>query len=219
MAFTVEDYRDLVQLLREHPEWRAELRRELLGDELLRLPELMAENTAAIGRLEQGLESLRQAQERTEARVSDLAEVTARLVNEVGQYRGAVLETIFYNRPHLLELGLRRPRSVLVTDLLDLKDLVDAGSIDESEADALQNLDLLVAGRRGKGDEATEAYLAVEISGAIHANDVERARDRARILSRLGLDAKAIVAGSSIGAAASEAAKASDVAVVLRDIA
>jgi len=37
MTFTVSDYADLVRLLNEHPEWRAELRRLLLSDELLTL--------------------------------------------------------------------------------------------------------------------------------------------------------------------------------------
>ena len=35
MAFTVEDYRDLVQLLSKCPEWWLELRRLLLSNELL----------------------------------------------------------------------------------------------------------------------------------------------------------------------------------------
>jgi hypothetical protein len=33
MAFTVQEYLDLVRLLGEHPEWRAELRRLLLSEE------------------------------------------------------------------------------------------------------------------------------------------------------------------------------------------
>jgi hypothetical protein len=31
MAFTVSDFRDLIRLLEEHPDWRDELRRVLLG--------------------------------------------------------------------------------------------------------------------------------------------------------------------------------------------
>ena len=38
MAFTVRDFRDLVELLEQHPEWRAELRRLVLTEELLALP-------------------------------------------------------------------------------------------------------------------------------------------------------------------------------------
>jgi hypothetical protein len=39
MAFTVSDYSDLIKLLREHPEWREELRREILDDERRKRPE------------------------------------------------------------------------------------------------------------------------------------------------------------------------------------
>ena len=39
MAFTIEDFEDLRRLLAEHPEWRAELRPLILGDEFLQVPE------------------------------------------------------------------------------------------------------------------------------------------------------------------------------------
>jgi hypothetical protein len=35
MAFSVEDFQDLIRLLQERPEWRADLRRLVLTDELL----------------------------------------------------------------------------------------------------------------------------------------------------------------------------------------
>ncbi|GIV17414.1 MAG: hypothetical protein KatS3mg022_2849 [Armatimonadota bacterium] len=90
----VEDLHDLVRLLEQHPEWRAELRRVLLGDELLQLPdlvreileilrqhsEILAEHSrqiallaAAQQRTEQRLEELAAAQQRTEQRLEELA--------------------------------------------------------------------------------------------------------------------------------------------------
>ncbi|WP_376791858.1 hypothetical protein [Thermoflexus sp.] len=38
MAFTVEDFQDLLALLREHPDWRQQLWALLASEELLRLP-------------------------------------------------------------------------------------------------------------------------------------------------------------------------------------
>lgn len=59
MAFTVDDLPDLLRLIRSHPEWREALRREVLGPEVLQLPEkldriaaLMERNSEAITRLE-----------------------------------------------------------------------------------------------------------------------------------------------------------------------
>ncbi|MBI2755598.1 MAG: hypothetical protein HYX52_02710 [Chloroflexi bacterium] len=41
MTFTVGDFKDLLRLLEEHPEWRAQLRQHVLPEELLALPELV----------------------------------------------------------------------------------------------------------------------------------------------------------------------------------
>jgi septation ring formation regulator EzrA len=42
MPFTISDFHDLVRILEERPEWREELRRLMLTDELLSLPEQVA---------------------------------------------------------------------------------------------------------------------------------------------------------------------------------
>ena len=80
MSFTVEDYHDLTQLLREHPEWRDELRRLLLSDELLSLPEVVRELAQAQRRTEDRLSALTEAQQRTEERLNALAGIVKELV-------------------------------------------------------------------------------------------------------------------------------------------
>jgi hypothetical protein len=79
MAFTVRDFRDLVTLLEQHPEWRAELRRLVLTEELLALPQVIRELVDAQQRTEQRLErlettvqALAEAQQRTEQRLERL---------------------------------------------------------------------------------------------------------------------------------------------------
>lgn len=59
----MRSFRDPVQVLETHPEWRAELRRLVLTDELLTLPELVR--------------GLAEAQSRTKGRVEELAEAQA----------------------------------------------------------------------------------------------------------------------------------------------
>ncbi|MGB9757562.1 MAG: hypothetical protein ACPLZE_03715, partial [Candidatus Bipolaricaulaceae bacterium] len=87
MAFTVRDFQDLVRLLREHPEWREELRALLLSAELLSLPELVRglgekldrlsaaqlKAEERLARLEELVAELAQAQARTEERLAELA--------------------------------------------------------------------------------------------------------------------------------------------------
>ena len=120
MAFTVQDYHDLVRLLAEHPEWRSELRRLVLSDELLALPEVIRALTSAQQKTEEGLGALVKAQERTEERLARLEETVAtlarqiqllaeqvqaladhqkRLVESVGDFKGRRLEMTY--REHL----------------------------------------------------------------------------------------------------------------------
>lgn len=56
MAFTVTEFRDLVRILRMEPEWREELRRLVLTDELMTLPEKLE-------RLDAKLTALAEAQQ------------------------------------------------------------------------------------------------------------------------------------------------------------
>ena len=96
MSFTVAEFHDLVRLVTERPEWRAELRRLVLTEDLLALPDQVvhlrrdteqgfqqlavqiAGLTTAQNRTEEQIKALTQAQGRTEEQVKALSEVQAR---------------------------------------------------------------------------------------------------------------------------------------------
>jgi|FLYL01.1.fsa_nt_gi hypothetical protein len=101
MAFKVKDYQDLIRLLQEHPEWRAELRRLLLTDELLELPYLIRELVDAqrhtedrVSRVEEELVKLAEAQRRTEERASRLEEEMIKLAEAYRQLAEVVRELV-----------------------------------------------------------------------------------------------------------------------------
>ncbi|MFN3412868.1 MAG: hypothetical protein ACK42L_02280, partial [Thermoanaerobaculum sp.] len=71
MATTL-DFHELVRALIDHPEWREELRRLLLTDEILRLPHLLHE-------LGEEVRRLGEAQKQTEEQVKALATEVQRL--------------------------------------------------------------------------------------------------------------------------------------------
>jgi len=80
VSFTVENFRDLIKLLEEHPEWRAELRRLVLSEELLTVPERLDRLTRAVEssearltRVDGALQELAAAQARTEAALAELS--------------------------------------------------------------------------------------------------------------------------------------------------
>ena len=62
MTFTIADFHDLVVLLEKNPEWRAELRRMVLTEDILTLPEIVRQ-------ILQSVAELAEAQKRTEARM------------------------------------------------------------------------------------------------------------------------------------------------------
>jgi hypothetical protein len=73
MTFTVDDFQDLIRLLEQRPEWRAELRRHVLSEELLELPTVVRQLADRVDQLAQQLAALT-------ARVDQLAAGQAQLV-------------------------------------------------------------------------------------------------------------------------------------------
>ncbi|BCX03945.1 MAG: hypothetical protein KatS3mg053_1883 [Candidatus Roseilinea sp.] len=92
MAFTVNDYRDLYRLLEEHPEWRADLRRMLLADDILELPRITRElaesqraTAANIEQLTQRIDALTVRLDQLTQRVDDLTVRLDQLTERVDQ--------------------------------------------------------------------------------------------------------------------------------------
>ena len=83
MAFTIRDFHDLIKLLEERPEWREELRRLILTDELLELPEIVRQLAEAQRGTEEELKKLTARVDGLAARVDELtdrlSELTARV--------------------------------------------------------------------------------------------------------------------------------------------
>ena len=75
----MREFHDFIRILEENPEWKAELRRVVLTDELLKLPEIVRELVEAQRRTEERLntltarvDALAEAQRRTEERLNTL---------------------------------------------------------------------------------------------------------------------------------------------------
>jgi hypothetical protein len=232
MVFTVQDYQELAQLLREHPEWREELRRLLLADDLLALPAIVRQIAAAEQRTEERLqaltvrvEALAVAQQRTEERLQTLTErVEAlavaqqrteerlqRLTDTVGGLKERVLEITYSDRAGAY-FG-RLLRGLRVVQVHSLEDTLEAALTPEEFHDLLL-LDLLVRGRVRHATEAREIWLAVEVSAVVDRTDVERAVRRAGLLCKAGYGAVPVVAGEQATQGGREAAQAQQVALV-----
>ena len=215
MSFTVSEFRDLIQLLEQQPTWRAELRRWVLTDELLALPQTVHELAEAqrrteerLGQLAGHMAALTQRIDQLTAWIEQLTESQLRIGSGLEQLKESDLERRYRERGHAYFSRLLRRTHVLSGD--ELVSLLDAavtqGRLSEDEADEVLQADVVVRGRRR--EDNTEVYLVVEVSWGVGLSDVQRAADRAALLARLGMPALPVVAGFWVTPEAQEPAHA-----------
>jgi hypothetical protein len=231
MAFTVQDFHDLVALLTQHPEWQAELRRLVLTEELLALPQIVRDLAEAQQRTEQQVAQLIsqvaqlvEAQQRTERQIAQLVEAQrraerqiVRLQDDVGELKGIVLEQRYRNRAFAYFARLvRRMHTVTDDELVALlEEAVARGVLSEDGMDEIGRADVVVRGQRRESQSPDEVYLVVEVSWGVGTGDVERAVRRAALLGQTGLHTMPVVAGERITDEAAELARAMRVWQVL----
>lgn len=208
MAFTVQEFRDLVQILEQHPEWRAELRRLVLTEDLLTLPQIVRELVEAQRRTEERVNQLTQQVEQLTHQVERLVEVQLRMGTDVERLKGSDLERRYRERGHAYFSRLVRRAHVLSGDeLISLLDeAVAGGQLSEEESDEILQADVVVRGRRR--EDGAEVYLVVEVSWGVGISDVQRASQRAALLSRTGTPTLPVVAGYWVTPEAQEPARA-----------
>lgn len=89
MAFKIADFLDLIRILEEKPEWRGELRRLLLTDELLALPALVRELAEAQKKAEERLMRLELAVEGLTKEVDRLAQIQGQMADDLAKIKGS----------------------------------------------------------------------------------------------------------------------------------
>ena len=229
MAFTVQEFHDLVALLTQHPEWQAELRRLVLTEELLALPQIVRDLVEAQQRTEQQVAQLAAAQQRTEQQIAQLIQQVTqlteaqrrterqivRLQDDVGEIKGIVLEERYRNRAFAyFSRMVRRTHALMEDELVALlEEAVARGALSEEGMDEIARADVVVRGQRR--ESPGEVYLVVEVSWGVGPGDVERAVRRAALLSQTGLQTMPVVAGERITDEAAELAQAMRVWQVL----
>jgi len=199
MAFTVDDFKDLLQILRTMPEWKEALRRELLGEELLALPGLVRDLVKVVEEMNKRLYRIEQDVAVLKADVAELKTRVAGLEVDVGGLKGDSLERKYRERPFVyFRRILRKPKVLTDSELDDLLSQAQAsGALTEAEVEEISRLDAIVRGRHVADDRTV--YLAVEISAKIDARDVERAVRRARLLQKIpDMVAMPVVAGEQL---------------------
>lgn len=175
----VKEFHDVVRLLEAHPEWRAELRRLILSDELLTLPQDVNRLTENVSRLAE--------------QMTTLTEIVQRISVDVGRLKGDGLEVRYTLRgvPSATRV-LRRPHPLSQEELdILLEEAESRGLLSPSDSEEIALADLVIHGKQ----QGVEAYLVTEISWGVGLDDVQRAAARATLLAKTGVRAAPAVAG------------------------
>lgn len=215
MPFTIEEFHDLIRMLDERPEWRSELRRLVLTDELLALPAQTAELRV---HTEQRFQELAVAQRRTEeqvaavsAQLADLIQVVQTFSTDIGELKGRSLEGDYRTRVYAYFSRVVRRAHALSPDELTslLEDAIDRGALSEDQAEDVSLADVIIQGRRRS--DGAEVFLVVEVSWGVGPQDVERATRRAALLAHTGSPALPVVAGKWVTPEAAQLARTQQV--------
>ena len=183
----VTSINDMIRAIRENPEARDELRRVLLTEELLAMPQRLAELVAVVNRQGQDIEVIK-------GDVSVLKDDVSVLKDDMGYLKGMTTETTLQGRivPFLssrLELRrgvvVRGPTISAVAHGFEdaIEDASDRGAITLNQRERVYNTDLIVRARRRSTGELV--YVAVEASFTIDDGDIDRAGSTAAALRQV----------------------------------
>lgn len=190
---------EILSAIRDNPEVREALRRELLTPELLELPELFAKFAAETDRrlknLEQGQDELRQGQAILERKHDDLTVIVMNIREDLRPLKAAHARNAM--KDNALEITLSHnclpTRELTKLDLYRMMRDDNPADISRNDQESFRNADLVVQGEHEETGEIH--YFAVEASFTGGINDVHRAVRNAGYLSRLtGSPAHAVVA-------------------------
>ena len=213
---------DLLRLLREDPDFRDEVRRLVLSQDLLDMPERLArfeafverqfaEIRGDITRLDEGQAQMRQDIMEIRGDITEIRGDITEIRGDLGRSKGTDYEqrvgnnfashaSIVFNQHH--GRRLRRNRLLLskgqgmrpeFEELLS--DAADSGLISEAELLELREVDAVMSGQDG----VATVYFVGEISVTVNNRDIDRAVARAAILGKAtGSEAWPMVIGDNI---------------------
>jgi len=208
----------IIRQIESDPGLRAQLRAVLLGDEVLQLPGVVAENsrgirdlrdavaslteqmtrlTERVDQLTERVDQLTEQMTRLTERVDQLTERVDRLTDQVGDLRGRDLERHVRERPsRVLPEDLE---GVEIYDEKGVAKLVDilqrSLPLTPQERRRVVRTDVLGEARRG----TKRVTVVAEVSATVHGNDVTRTAETARILGDRGLRTAAYAIGYEVG--------------------
>ncbi len=226
---TTTDIDALIRLVRQNTEARDALRRELLTDDLLSLPERFSQYTLSADRrldtllqhaeatnrtleaLLQHADAIGQQMRGIQHDLSEIHGITQRQQTDFSNFRGAYAENTARRKASLITrmVAMRLGKRVIASKQLtrdNLADMIieahessDLSDISDDTLTSFQDSDIIIEAKE-RSRAGNIFYIAVEASYTGHEEDTDRAVEHAELLRRFtGQDAYPVVAGVRIG--------------------
>lgn len=225
----IETFEDILAAMENNPRLQAAMRQHILDQEFLQLPAIVRELQQAVAQLTQlvhdyiaatdaRLEQIEARLTRIEDDVAELKTGQARLEGNVNRLIGTDYERKATRRAsrlasrYLSMEDMRVIYAVTIPDNNQLPEILDAairaGRIDASEADELEEVDIVM---QGNGE-----FAVAEVSVTLDEDDVQRALNRGSILSKATAETvQSAVIGARALDSATQFAKENDVGIMI----
>lgn len=187
---TINDISDVARILRERPEWLDIIRSIVVGEELLSVPQQLAELTGRVSDLTQQVNDFVQATNENFSlvyeRLDRLEATLARLEGRFSNFEGNDYERRVRNRllfRATLRFNLNQPILAMVQDRQSAPELnsiihraIQSGAITEDDATDIYNADIIIK-------DEDNRYLLAEVSITADETDLSRAVRRSELLA------------------------------------
>lgn len=203
---TINDISDLVRVLEERPDWRAAVRNLLLGEDMLNVPQQLAQLIETTNQfIETTNENFRLVNETLQAHSEMLQEHRLRLnrmEGRQGNMEGHIYDQRIANRAMLRarrHFGLNNPVIAMSQYLPHspefdraLSRATESGAISDDDMYDLYEADLIVS-------DGDNRYVVFEMSITVDNDNIERAARRAEVISLIsGSESMAAVATANL---------------------
>ncbi|MYC34417.1 MAG: hypothetical protein F4X64_14735 [Chloroflexi bacterium] len=177
---TISTPEDLLRVLRENPEWKEAVRREILTEELINLP---ARFDRFVATTEQFIEEQRRFNDRVEGFIERTDRRFSRIEDDISNMRGEhARNTAIGEAADIAEnMGFQMIRVLSRDDLRELLHTSDTSGIATPELQSFRRADLVIEAADADGNIH---YIAVEASNTGDERDTRRAIRNAEFLAR-----------------------------------
>ena len=182
---TINDIQDLVQIIKDRPEWRRELQSALLTPDLRDTASLITETAKLVTKNAEGIAANVKSIAANAESIDKLDTSTKRLTDMAGIHSGHIgdMRGLFISQKVVREavliadgMGLTFVGTLEPQDILNIwnagkaKGLTDGISIDDERSFKIADLTI-----EAKADDGAQCFIAVEISFTVDERDTDRA--------------------------------------------